>query len=339
MGDKLKKYTYAIGYYSHTKCCTQLEKMKKLYTALLILTILGSLQSQESEVDNTLPMYGEIEKSTDNKKIDEEFIQDCLRQFGSVDSSVNVYIDHAWRYFYNDDLETAMKRFNQVWLLNPEFPDSYFGFASLLEMQSKWNEGIRYYNLGIEKDKGGNRTEICYQRIADCKEQLNDIEGTINAYESIALVNPNNSFAFKKIGYFQMQSKNTQEAIDAYNKAIELDTKDAMTYNNRAYLNQTLQNHQLAIDDYSKAIELDPSYISALVNRGITEMQISRFKEAKSDFEQCVKLDPKAGELRRFLGLAKLNLNELSEACSDFELAKQMGDPIASQLINENCKK
>jgi tetratricopeptide (TPR) repeat protein len=299
--------------------------MKALYTSILILTIFSSCQSQENKVDNTLPMYGEISKSKEHQEIDDEFIQDCLEQFGSVDSSVNVQIDHAWRYFYNDDLETAMKRFNQAWLLNPEFPDSYFGFASLLEMQNKSKEATRYYNLGIEKDKIGNRTEICYQRIT--------------AYEKIALVNPNNSFAFKKIGYFQMELGNHQKAIDAYDKAIKLDPKDAMTYNNRAYLNQTLQNHQLAIDDYSKAIELNPTYISALVNRGITEMQINKFEEAKSDFEQCVKLDPKAGELRRFLGLAKLNLNELSEACSDFELAKQMGDPIASQLINENCKK
>ncbi|MDG1476342.1 MAG: hypothetical protein P8Q14_04295, partial [Vicingaceae bacterium] len=161
----------------------------------MILTIFSSCQSQDNKVDNISPMYGEVEKSKEHKEIDEEFIQDCLKQFGSIDSSVNVQIDHAWRYFYNNDLETAMKRFNQAWLLNPEFPDSYFGFASLLEMQNKSKEANRFYNLGIEKDKGANRTGICYQRIADCKEQLNDIEGTIKAYENITLVNPNNSFA------------------------------------------------------------------------------------------------------------------------------------------------
>lgn len=284
-------------------------------------------------------MYGGTEKSKEHKEIDEEFIQDCLKQFGSIDSSVNVQIDNAWRYYYNNDLKTAMKRFNQAWLLNPDFPDSYFGFASLLETQNKSKGAIRFYKLGIEKDNKNNRTEICYQRIADCKEQLNDINGTIKAYEEITKINPDNSFAFKKIGYFQMQSKNTQKAIDAYNKAIKLDPNDAMTFNNRAYLNQTLQNYQLAIDDYSKAIELNPKYISALVNRGITEMQINQFKEAKSDFEQCVILDPKAGELRRFLGLAKLNLNEVSGACSDFELALKLGDMNASELIKENCKK
>jgi tetratricopeptide (TPR) repeat protein len=313
--------------------------MKTLYTTILILTIFTSCQAQDSKVDNTLPMYGEFEKSKTHKEIDNDFVQKSLEQFGSIDSSVNVYIDHAWRYFYNNDLETAMKRFNQAWLLNPEFPDSYFGFASLLEMQNKSKQATRYYRLGIEKDKGGHRIEICYQRIADCKEQLKDIEGTIKAYENIGLVNPQNSLAFKKIGYFEMQLKNNRKAIDAYDKAIKLDPKDAVTFNNRAYLYQTLQNYELAIEDYSKAIELNPSYIGALVNRGITEMQISKFKDAKSDFEKCVTLDPQSGELRRFLGLAKLSLNEKSEACIDFELAKKLGDPTVSELIEENCLK
>lgn len=321
------------------KCYAQLQKMKILYTTILTLTILSSCQSQNNKIDNTLPMYGGMEKSREFKELDEEFRQVSLKQFGSIDSAVNVQIDNAWRYFYNDDLETAMKRFNQAWLMNPEFPDSYFGFASLLEMQNKSEEAERFYALGIEKDKNKDRAEISYQRIADCKEQLNDIEGTIKAYEKIASVNPNNSFAFKKIGYFQMRSKNSEKALNAYDKAIELDPKDAMTYNNRAYLNQTLQNYQLAIDDYSKAIELNPEYISALVNRGITEMQINKFEQAKSDFGKCVVLDPNAGDLRRFLGLAKLNLNELSEACDDFVLAQKLGDPIAPQLLKENCER
>jgi tetratricopeptide (TPR) repeat protein len=313
--------------------------MKLFYTTILILMIFSSCQSQDNTVDNTIPMYGETEKSKEYKETDEKFIKDCLKQFGSIDSSVFVQIDHAWRYYYNNDLKTAMKRFNQAWLLNPEFPDSYFGFASLLETQGNSTEATRYYKTGIEKDTKNDRTEICYQRIADCKEQLNDIEGTILAYTEITKSNEKNPFAFKKIGYFQMQTGHSNEAIKAYDKAIQLDPKDAMTFNNRAYLNQTLKNYQLAIDDYSKAIELDPNYISALVNRGITEMQINKFKEAKSDFELCVTLDTKAGDLRRFLGLAKLNLNETKGACIDFELAEKLGDPNASQLRKENCVK
>jgi len=150
-------------------------------------------------------MYGEVSKSEAYKKIDNDFIKKCLNQYGTIDSSVNFHTDMAWRYFYNNDLKSAMKRFNQAWLLNPEFPDSYFGFAALLEMQKSNVDAERFYKIALQKDKSKLRSVICYQRIADCKEQLHDIKGTIDAYTMISEINPTNSFAFKKIGYFQME--------------------------------------------------------------------------------------------------------------------------------------
>jgi tetratricopeptide (TPR) repeat protein len=274
---------------------------------ILILTIaigLSSCGTKGQQPDNTKPMYGEIQKSDEYKKIDEDFKKECLDQFGTIDSSVNVQIDHAWRYFYHNDLKTAMKRFNQAWLLNSEFPDSYFGFAALLEMQNNKTEAERFYKIGQEKDKSKEHAKICYQRIADCKEQLRDFKGTIEAYTILSEINPSNVFAFKKIGYFQMQTGNTEDALTAYGKAIELDSK----------------------------------YISAYVNRGITEMEENNFDAAKKDFEISVQLNPKAGELRRMLGLAKISLKDTLGACMDFELAKKLGDTQADEQIKQNCK-
>jgi tetratricopeptide (TPR) repeat protein len=309
---------------------------------LFLLFVIGLLccnvDIQGQQVDNTKPMYGEVAKSEEYRKIDEDFKKKCLEQFKTIDSSVFVQIDHAWRYFYHNDLKTSMKRFNQGWLLNPEFPDSYFEFAALMEMQGDKTEAKRFYKIGLEKDKKKERAKICYQRIADCKEQLNDIKGTIEAYTRITALAPNNFFAYKKIGYLQMQSDNSNAALAAYGKAIELDPTDAMTYNNRAYLYQKSKNYADAIADYTKAIELDPNYISAYANRGITEIEAKNYEAAKSDFEICVKLDSKAGELRRFLGLTKLKLKSIPEACKDFELAKQLGDTQAEELIKQNCK-
>jgi tetratricopeptide (TPR) repeat protein len=312
----------------------------KQYKILILTIAIGLLScgTKGQQPDNTKPMYGEIQKSDVYKKIDEDFKKESLDQFGTIDSSVNVYIDHAWRYFYHNDLKTAMKRFNQAWLLNSEFPDSYFGFAALLEMQNNKTEAERFYKIGQEKDKSKERAKICYQRIADCKEQLRDFKGTIEAYKKLSEINLTNVLAFKKIAYFQMQTGNSEDALTAYGKAIELDPTDAMTYNNRAYLHQTKKNYKNAIADYTKAIELDSKYISAYVNRGITQMGTNNYDAAKKDFEISVQLDPKAGELRRMLGLAKINLKDKVGACMDFELAKKLGDTQADELIKQNCK-
>ena len=309
-----------------------------------IILIAAGLSSclNAQQPDNKKPMYGEVPKNKHYKKIDEDFKKRVLVQFGSIDSAVQVHIDFAWNYFYNNDLETAMKRFNQAWLLNSEFPDSYFGFAALMDMQNNNTQSARFYKIGNEKDITKERAKICYQRVADCKEQLQDFKGTIEAYTKLTEINPNNAFAFKKIGYFQSNFGNTKEALTAYTKAIELDPTDATTYNNRGYLFQTLyrteENYKNAIADYTKAIELDSKYISAYVNRGITFMENKDFVAAKRDFEICVQLDSSSGELRRILGLSKLSLNDKSGACGDFKLAKELGDLQANDLLKQNCQ-
>ena len=306
---------------------------------LLIFGIVScNSQTTDQKVNNLKPMYGEVPKNDEYKKIDDDFRKECLAQFKTIDSSVLVQIDQAWRYFYNNDLNSAMKRFNQAWLLNPKFPDSYFGFAALMDIQGNKKESERYYKLGLDNDNKKERVQICYQRIADCKEQLKDIKGTIEANTKILEINPTYANAYKKIGYLQMQTGNYEKALIAYAKAIELDPKDAMTYNNRAYLYQTQKKYKDAIDDYSKAIELDSKYISAYANRGMTEIAMNNNLAAKKDFEVCVQLDSKSSELRRILGLTKLNLQDKIGACTDFELAKQLGDTQVEELIKQNCK-
>ncbi len=313
--------------------------MKQIQYVFLIVTFLGllSCDTKGQQPDNTIPMFGNIVKSEKYNQLDKEFIDQSLKQFGTIDSATAVHIDLAWRYFYNNDLKTAMKRFNQAWLLNADYPDSYFGFAALLEMQQNSLEAEKFYKIGLEKDSVKNRAENCYQRIADCKEQLQDIKGVIEAYNKILQLNPLNIFALKKLGYFQMESGNLELALNAYNKAIELDPNDAVTYNNRAYLYHTMKKNSNAILDYSKAIQIDNKYISAYVNRGILAMEENKFEDAKRDFETCLRLDSKSPELRRLVGLAKLNLNDKSGACEDFKEAKKLGDTQIDELISIHC--
>lgn len=232
-----------------------------------------------------------------------------------------------------------MKRFNQAWLLSPDFPDSYFGFAALMDMQNNISEAKRFYEIGLEKDSTKARAKICYQRIADCKEQLQNFQGAIDACAKLVEISPNDAFAFKNMGYLQSQLGNFEDALTAYTKAIELDLTDAMTYNNRAYVYQTEKNYKDAIADYTKAIQLDSKDIGAYVNRGIALMAENDFAKAKKDFETCVRLDGgKSGALRRILGQCELSLKDTSGACADFKLAKELGDSQADSLSKQNCK-
>jgi hypothetical protein len=105
-----------------------------LFLLFLFELVSCNIQTNGQEVDNTKPMYGEVSKNDEYKKADDDFRKECLEQFKTIDSSVFIQIDRGWKYFYDNELKTAMKRFNQAWILNPEFPDSYFGFAALMDI-------------------------------------------------------------------------------------------------------------------------------------------------------------------------------------------------------------
>jgi len=311
--------------------------MKKIFLLILSAIVTCPLTAQQ-QFDITKPMFGEAENDERLKKLTEDTRKMALEQFGNIDSAVFNRINEAWVLFCQNDMETAMRRFNQAWMLNPEFPDAYFGFAALLDMQGKDAEAIRFYLLGAEKDRQNRRSIACYQQIAACKEQLNDLKGAIDALLKIRIFIPADAPYNKKLGYLYMKNGNNISALEAFNKAIELDSLDATTFYYRASVHQALEDNLKAIIDYTNCVVLDSTYTAAYVNRGILEMYRDYYEFGKQDFETAISIDSKSGQIWRLLGISKLSLNDREGACEDFKTAKELGDSDADALIEKYCK-
>ena len=99
--------------------------------------------------DNTLPMFGGIDvvKTAFQMEADEEFIQTVTKKGTSREQGSVIMVGYAWEFFKKGDLATAMKRFNQAWLLNPTNPDIYQGFAAILRTQGKMVEAERILKI------------------------------------------------------------------------------------------------------------------------------------------------------------------------------------------------
>jgi len=98
---------------------------------------------------NELPMYGGMEKTPMEIEADNWFIEavtkDQTREEASRETS-----EFGWQYYYKGDLKTAMKRFNQAWMLDPDNPHAYWGFGVLLgERSGKWG-AFRKIDQAIE---------------------------------------------------------------------------------------------------------------------------------------------------------------------------------------------
>ena len=74
---------------------------------------------------NELPMYGGREKTPAMREADAQFVQDSTADGTSREAASREMAQLGWQYFYRNDFSTAMKRFNQAWLLDPNDPEAY----------------------------------------------------------------------------------------------------------------------------------------------------------------------------------------------------------------------
>ncbi len=104
----------------------------------LSLGLAVALPTAAQPVDQ-LPMYGGLDRSSDPslRAADEKLIADTTRHYGSREKASAAFVGNGFAFYGRDDLANAMRRFNQAWLLDPNNPEIYFGFAAVLHDRGK----------------------------------------------------------------------------------------------------------------------------------------------------------------------------------------------------------
>lgn len=98
---------------------------------------------------NELPMYGNIERTQEQIDIDNKFIKAVTANQSREDASKEA-VSLGWQYFDKGDLKTAMKRFNQAWLLDPQNPKAYWGFGVILGSQAEEESSVEKLDQSID---------------------------------------------------------------------------------------------------------------------------------------------------------------------------------------------
>ena len=84
--------------------------------------------------NNEIPMYGGGEPyPPEVVAANNEFIDTILKRGLTRAQGSDNMVSLGWRYYFErKDIATAMKRFNQAWLLDPDNGDAFHGFAVLV---------------------------------------------------------------------------------------------------------------------------------------------------------------------------------------------------------------
>ena len=129
--------------------------------------ILYGCSSRETPL-NEQPMYGNIPPDPGLQKIHDKFIKTVIKDCGSREAAIEQGLGTAWYFYSKNDFKTAIKRFNQVWLLDPNNAQVFYGFGLLMDRQGKEDDAIAFYKKSLELDPK-NEKAICYLASISCK--------------------------------------------------------------------------------------------------------------------------------------------------------------------------
>jgi Tfp pilus assembly protein PilF len=124
---------------------------------------------------NEMPMYGGIEKTDNMKECDAAFIKSIEKDGQSRERASLEIAQAGWVYYSKGDLTTAIKRFNQAWLVDPENSDAYHGFALIIaERDKSLTESEKYFRIALAKKNVSANAHVDYGRLLSLQNRFDE---------------------------------------------------------------------------------------------------------------------------------------------------------------------
>lgn len=206
------------------------------FATLLMLSLLlfGATLTGQTP-DNTLPMYGTGKKNMELLELDKKFIQTESRNFGSRRKASHHYLDMGWHYLAKEDATTAIKRFNQAWLLDSTNKGTYWGFGAIMAKRGLYREALDFMMIFQKSNPASTRILIdmatVYLQKAHFERKVSNLIESYQSFETAESLlkqslrlNNANSFANYQLGALYYDTKNYDSSKIYLQRAHTLDS-------------------------------------------------------------------------------------------------------------------
>ena len=210
--------------------------MRHLITIILLITVTAIATGQnmsysewkkEAKEDIRLfPKYGEVPKTKEQKLADQELIDDYVKQEGSRMKASELLVRLGFNYLYKGDLKTAMYRFNQAWILEPENSNCFWGFGAIYFTFGDYENALKQYDEGLKVDANSSNILTDKATIFMTKYMNNHIDNDFN--EALTLfrksysISPKNQNTLFKLSVCYFQKKDCENVLFFYNECLKL---------------------------------------------------------------------------------------------------------------------
>ena len=122
----------------------------KVLCALIFIGLFGGSHVLYAEDLSLIPMYGGVRKNSQQLSADKEFIKAAVAAEGTRGKASKRMIDKGWQAIYSGDSSTAMRRFNQAWLLDNDNGEAFNGFGVLVSGAGDPVRGLSYFKTSYK---------------------------------------------------------------------------------------------------------------------------------------------------------------------------------------------
>ena len=236
------------------------------------------------------------------------------------------------------ELKSAMKNYDEVIRLTPDFVDAYIQRGNLKDLVRDFEGAIKDYNNAILL---GADHAFVYLRRAGAKSDFGDHKRAIKDYNKAIQLKPENAILatiYINRGNTKTVLADYKGAIEDYNKAIQLKPEDlilAVAFINRAEAKNYLGNHNGAIEDCNTVIGLTQknTILAGVYN------ELGKAKTAQGDningiidYNKAVRLEPTNPEFHYNRGIANTTLGYNSKAKKDFKNATKFIEEVVNNF-------
>jgi len=120
-------------------------------------------------------MYGDTTKSQKLKESDAAYIAAIEKSGKSRKDVAKEVMRSGWASYQKGDLKSAIRRFNQAWLLDPENGDAYHGFALISTVRDKNADAAeKFFRMALAKPGVSANAYVSYGRFLWIVDRLEE---------------------------------------------------------------------------------------------------------------------------------------------------------------------
>lgn len=170
------------------------------------------------------PKYGNAQKTNAQIEADIAFIEKTMSAFDTRKKASDEFIRIGYKYLYDNDFKTAMYRFNQAYLLDPNNANIYLGYGTIYMLYKQYELSKQQYIEGLEMDPENARLYVDYGNtyLVEYYFQPDEMKNVALLDSAIVLlsksyaINPNNFHSSMKLSGAFMMKGDCEQALNYY---------------------------------------------------------------------------------------------------------------------------